>query len=141
MRAKEIKRLVGALLTLCMLMTATPQIVLADTEYGDEARRNSEVIRLPLNIDIAESTEFQVAEQDGEIAQSSSDEAVTLANDTYSDWEEAGEAAVQGEDYSIDNDGNYRIYTAKGLAKIANLVNSGQEQFLAKTVFWRMILT
>lgn len=89
MRAKEIKRLVGALLTLCMLMTATPQIVLADTEYGDEARRNSEVIRLPLNIDIAESTEFQVAEQDGEIAQSSSDEAVTLANDTYSDWEEA----------------------------------------------------
>lgn len=41
----------------------------------------------------------------------------------YATWIEAGMDALDGEDYSVDSEGNYTVYTALGLAKIANLSN------------------
>lgn len=40
-------------------------------------------------------------------------------------WATIGEAAQADVDYSIDTSGNYTVYTAAGLAKIANVVNDG----------------
>lgn len=50
-----------------------------------------------------------------------------------STWEKLGEQAESPVDYSTDTDGNYTVYTAKGLAKIANIVNGG-DNLAEKTV-------
>lgn len=53
----------------------------------------------------------------------------------YTTWEEAGNAAVEGEDYTLSYaDGVCTVYTALGLAKIANYVNSMETSFIGWTV-------
>ena len=42
-------------------------------------------------------------------------------------WPEAGGLAQADKDYSLDANGNYTIYTAKGLALLANTVNGGDD--------------
>lgn len=53
--------------------------------------------------------------------------------DSDATWELVGEQAVLNTDYSVDGNGNYRIFTAKGLAKLANVVNGGNS-LAGKTV-------
>lgn len=48
-------------------------------------------------------------------------------------WALIGEQAAENTDYAVDDDGNYSIFTAKGLAKLANVVNGG-DTLLGKTV-------
>ncbi len=48
-------------------------------------------------------------------------------------WATIGDAAVGGTDYAVDANGNYTVYTAAGLAKIANVVNGG-DSLEGKTV-------
>ena len=48
-------------------------------------------------------------------------------------WEQAGEQAQNGADYRMDPTGNYTVFTAKGLAKIANIINKG-DSFEGKTI-------
>ncbi|MBQ8541549.1 MAG: carboxypeptidase regulatory-like domain-containing protein [Clostridia bacterium] len=48
-------------------------------------------------------------------------------------WATIGAAAVEGTDYAVDASGNYTVYTAAGLAKIANIVNGG-DSLEGKTV-------
>ncbi len=48
-------------------------------------------------------------------------------------WELVGEQAVLDTDYTVDGNGDYRIFTAKGLAKLANVVNGG-DSLEGKTV-------
>ncbi len=50
--------------------------------------------------------------------------AVSATTGSYTTWVDAGNAAVEGTDYAV-SDGNYTVYTAKGLAYIANVVNDG----------------
>lgn len=45
--------------------------------------------------------------------------------DSDATWQLIGEQAVLDTDYAVDSNGNYRIFTAKGLAKLANVVNGG----------------
>lgn len=59
---------------------------------------------------------------------------LSLLSTEFSNWEEAGNAAVLDTDYSVDADGNYTVMTALGLAKIANMVNSEEDLFAGKTV-------
>lgn len=42
-------------------------------------------------------------------------------------WKNAGEKAQKDTDYTVDENGNYSVLTAKGLAKIANIVNDGDD--------------
>ncbi|MBQ8836879.1 MAG: InlB B-repeat-containing protein [Clostridia bacterium] len=53
--------------------------------------------------------------------------------DGIATWEAAGNLAVENTDYTVDADGNYTVLTAKGLAKIANIVN-GVDSLAGKTV-------
>ena len=53
--------------------------------------------------------------------------------DGITNWEAAGNTAVENTDYTVDADGDYTVKTALGLAKIANIVNGG-ENLSGKTV-------
>ena len=48
-------------------------------------------------------------------------------------WPEAGALAVEGTDYALDAAGNCTIYTARGLACLANMVNA-RDSFTGRTV-------
>ncbi len=52
---------------------------------------------------------------------------------TTATWELISTSAREDVDYAKDADGNYTVYTAKGLAKIAAIVNDGDDLF-GKTV-------
>ena len=121
-----------------MLFGLMPNAVWAegtDTSGENEAK----TYNFGMNISANEDPTEEIAEQEADSAvvnsQDEGDMSITLEETyEYEDWDEAGILAEEDVDYAVDGEGNYTIYTAAGLARVAYLTNNGFEQFLGKTV-------
>ena len=128
----------AAAVTLSMLFGLMPNAVWAegtDTSGENEAK----TYNFGMNISANEDPTEEIAEQEADSAvvnsQDEGDMSITLEETyEYEDWDEVGILAEEDVDYAVDGEGNYTIYTAAGLARVAYLTNNGFEQFLGKTV-------
>lgn len=132
------KRFFAFLLCLTLLCLMLPAILAAGvfSEYAADAGANTYTFRV--NLKETESGSLSVYSESGSLKNDAQSgmrfRGASVQSTEFSNWEEAGNAAVEGTDYSVDTNGDYTVMTALGLAKIANLVNSGEEQFAGKTV-------
>lgn len=128
----------AAAVTLSMLFGLMPNAVWAEgTDTSDE--NEAKTYNFGVNISANEDPTEEIAEQEADSAvvnsQDEGDMSITLEETyEYEDWDEAGILAEEDVDYAVDGEGNYTIYTAAGLARVAYLTNNGFEQFLGKTV-------
>ena len=132
------KRLLSAAVAVCMLLTLLPAGAwAAETEGASLPAGREYSIKLDYPVEnSAVSAKFaDAAGMSSANGLSGEDTPGLLADGGYATWEDAGNAAVEGEDYTLSYDDSVcTIYTARGLAKIANYVDSMETSFIGWTV-------
>ncbi len=132
------KRFLSAVMIVCMLFTLLPAGAWA-TEVEEALLPSGRTYSMKLAYPIeSNAVSANIADAAGMSAANSigtEDTPSLLADGEYATWEEAGEAAVEGVDYTLSFDDSVcTVYTALGLAKIANYVDSKETSFIGWTV-------
>ncbi len=132
------KRLLSAAVAVCMLLTLLPAGAWAAEPEGASlpaGREYSIKLDYPVENSAVSAKFADAAGMSSANGLSGEDTPGLLADGGYATWEDAGNAAVEGEDYTLSYDDSVcTIYTARGLAKIANYVDSMETSFIGWTV-------
>ncbi len=134
LKAKTITAIILALVLSAGLLPAT---ALAEETALPSGRMYTMELAYPLEgTDFSEAlAKMSAANEVNSIDTKNTPGLLSNGEGEYATWEEAGNAAVEGVDYILSyDDGVCTVYTALGLAKIANYVNSMETSFLGWTV-------
>ena len=128
------KRIYAILLVLSMLFTLAPVNAFAEDAENVSAKSYSYSVNLKtLESDNSALLTGKNTVLADNVQGKRFSTKLSLQSAEFDTWEAVGNAAAEGTDYKVEED-TYYISTAKGLAYIANLVNSGEELFAGKTV-------
>lgn len=118
-------------LSLCLGMLPVAAMAAGDTECEEHEWETTHIWSWDDNLEswvpVGEDDE---TDPDGDYI----DKVVCRNCGKYQDWMSAGADAVEGTDYKEDGNGNYTVYTAKGLASISYLVYIDCDRFIGATV-------